>query len=521
MARGIHVHRVDDTGVRLLALSDLPLDVRIDGRRVWTFWSRRDTREVGLGPANPVRHVAWPKQMVKHLDGTARIEVAESATGAVRYDARVSLGSGNGEVQVRNDQGVELGIDKSGNLVPTFAGRSEEDIADLLNATESALEALRSVGVEAFIAYGTLLGAVREGRVLGHDSDADLGYVSRHSHPVDVALESFRIQRRLAEQGWKITRHSGGAFKISVTEGGMTRGLDVFGGFIDEGQLYLMGEIGVPFREEWIFPLATATLHGREMPVPARPEKLLEVTYGQGWRVPDPAFQFTTPSRTVRAFNDWFRGNQPNIRHWHRQIKPNRSRPLPEHSPLAELALAEARALDAEVLDVGAGRGQDSLWLAREGLTVTAFDYAPENLAHLQEPTSQEELSLAVRHLNLTDRRVLMVEGARVARTPRPRVILARHLLDSTSHEGQQGFARFCSMALRGGGVVLAEVVLRAELDPDERVPAWMVGRTNGGQVARLLEGAGATNVQVQRMGGRGRPVARVRAEWSTTVRST
>lgn len=517
MTSRIRVHRVDDAGVRLLALADLPLDVRIDGRRVWTFWSLRDTRPVGLGERNPLRQVAWPKQMLQYLDGTARIEVAESATGAVRFAATVALGSGEGEVLVRNAEGVDLGIDKSGNLVPTFAGRSEDDIADLLNATEAALEALRSVGVEAFIAYGTLLGAVREGRVLGHDSDADLGYVSRHSTPVDVALESFQIQRRLAEQGWKIARHSGGAFKISVDEGGMTRGLDVFGGFMDDGHLYLMGEIGVPFREEWIFPLTTATLHGREMPVPAQPDKLLEVTYGPGWRVPDPAFKFTTPERTVRAFNDWFRGNKPNIRYWHRQIRSNRAKPLPEHSSLAELARDEAKARGAEVFDVGAGRGQDALWLAREGLTVTAYDYVMGNLTPLREVAVDEGLALSVRQLNLTDRRMLLAEGALAAHTPRPRVVMARHLVDATSFEGIQGFVRFCSMSLRAGGVVLVELVPRAELGPD--APAWMVGRTNGGQLSRMLERAGATDVQVKRSRAGGRPVVQVRAEFPETVR--
>lgn len=514
MAPLIRVHRVDDDGVRLLALGDLPLDVRIDGRRVWTFWSLRDTRSVALGSRSPLRGVAWPRQMAKYLDGTARIEVVESASGVQRHDATVALGSGVGQVLVRNADGVDLGIDKSGNLVPTFAGRSEEDIADLLNATESALAALRSVGVEAFIAYGTLLGAVREGRVLGHDSDADLGYVSRHSNPVDVALESFRIQRRLAEQGWDITRHSGGAFKISVTEGGMTRGLDVFGGFMDDGMLYLMGEIGVPFREEWVFPLGTATLHGREMPVPAAPEKLLEVTYGAGWSTPDPAFQFTTPQRTVRAFNDWFRGNQPNIRHWHRQVRPNRTRPLPKRSALALVAVEEARARGAEIIDVGAGRGQDALWMARQGVAVTAYDYVPENLVHLREPAEQESLPLTVRHLNLTDRRVLLAEGALAAHSPRPRVVLARHLLDSTSFEGQQGFARFCSMALREGGVVLAEFVLRHEWPADERVPMWMVGRATARSVQRLLTEAGARSVETERVDGAERPTVRVRAEW-------
>lgn len=514
MSSRIHVHQVDDEGVRLVALADLPLDVRIDGRRVWTFWSRRDTREVGLGSFNPLRRVAWPKQMVQYLDGTARVEVAESATGSVRFSDTVSLGSGEGEVLVRNADGVDLGIDKSGNLVPTFAGRSEEDIADLLNATEAALEALRSVGVDAFIAYGTLLGAVREGRVLGHDSDADLGYVSRHSNPVDVSRESFQIQRRLAEQGWDVARHSGGAIKINVDEGGVTRGLDVFGGFMDGGNLYLMGEIGVPFREEWIFPLTTATLHGREMPVPAEPDKLLEVTYGPGWRVPDPAFKFTTPERTVRAFNDWFRGNKPNIRYWHRQVGANRTKPLPQHSSLAELARDEARALGAEVFDVGAGRGQDSLWLAREGLSVTAYDYVLGNLTPLRQVAADEGLDLSVRQLNLTDRRVWLTEGALAANAPRPRVVLARHLLDSTSFEGLQGFVRFCSMSLRGGGVVLAEFVPRGELDAGD-APPWMLGRTQGTQVSRMLERAGAKSVQVKRRRSGGRPVVQVRAEWS------
>ena len=80
----------------------------------------------------------------------------------------------------------------------------------------------------------------------------------------------------------------------------MTRGLDVFGGFLDGGRLHLMGEIGTEFERDWIYPLGTAELAGRTMPVPARPERLLEAMYGPGWRTPDPAFKFTTPDRTIR-----------------------------------------------------------------------------------------------------------------------------------------------------------------------------------------------------------------------------
>jgi hypothetical protein len=498
----------------LLALGDRALDLRIDGRRVWTFWSLRDTQGRGAQVA-PLRQAPWPRQLLKFLDGRARIQVVESASGKVHFDADVSFGSGVGTILVQNEEGVDLGTDKTGNLVPTFEGRSEADIADLLNATESVLTALRATGIEPFIAYGTLLGAVREGAVLGHDSDADLGYVSRHTNPVDVSLESFRIQRMLAEQGWEITRYSGAAFKISVTEGEMTRGLDVFGGFMDSGRLYLMGEIGVDFREEWIFPLSTATLHGREMPVPHRPEKLLEVTYGSSWRVPDPAFKFTTPTRTSRALNEWFRGNQPNIRHWQRQVAGNRRRPLREPSELAKLAAEAAGRLGAEVLDVGAGRGADSLWLARQGLRVTAYDYVLGSLSHLEETAATEGLDLRVRHLNLTDRREVFAEGAHLARDPRPRVVLARHLLDATSYEGQQSFARLCAMAMRGGqGEAIAQFSPRDELAATGAETDWMVGRATRKAIRRLLKEAGAKNVQIERVAGRRRPVLRVRGEW-------
>ena len=142
----------------------------------------------------------------------------------------------------------------------------------MLDAIDEVIAALREVGIEAFLAYGTLLGAVRDGKVIGNDSDADLGYVSHLTHPVDVIRESFRIQRALIAHGYRITRYSALAFKVDVEEAdGTVRGLDVFGGFLMDGHLHLMGEIREPFEESWIFPLGTTTLEGRTFPAPGRP----------------------------------------------------------------------------------------------------------------------------------------------------------------------------------------------------------------------------------------------------------
>ena len=117
----------------------------------------------------------------------------------------------------------------------TASGQLPTD-GDLMRAIDDVLRVLHELGVDAFIAYGTLLGAVRNGELIGHDSDADLGYVSRHEHPYDVMRESFRLQRELVDRGYPVTRYSGAAFKVDVVEtDGSVRGLDVFGGFMLDG----------------------------------------------------------------------------------------------------------------------------------------------------------------------------------------------------------------------------------------------------------------------------------------------
>jgi hypothetical protein len=517
------IRRLDDDGLVLHAFDDRALDVCFDGRRVWTFWTLRDTDGTG-----PFRRIPWPRPLVRHLHGRSRVTVRDSASGDTWFDEERVLGTGEGRIEVRNARGDELGFDKSGKLVPTFAGRSERDLDALLDATEAVIAALRECGLDPFLAYGTLLGAVREGAVLGHDSDADLGYVSRHDTPVDVARESFRVQRDLAERGFATYRYSGGAFRVDVREGGVTRGLDVFGGFFDRGRLYLMGEIGTDFREEWIRPLGTAQLSGRAMPVPAAPERLLEATYGPGWKVPDPAFKFTTPDRTVRALEGWFRGTQPGIRYWERRAASRPDQDFRAPSVLAKRAARYAQEHDAEVLDVGAGRGADSVWLARQGVTVTAYDYVPRALRDAAAVAATEGLPLEVRPLNLTEWRSTLSEGARLAADPRPRVVLARHVMDATTSFGRESLARLCSMALRGaGGRLLADlyVVDRSpdedadegarEVDPDQDGPEWMVGRPDPEALTTLLRKAGATRVTVKRLPDRDRPTVRVVGEWS------
>jgi hypothetical protein len=517
----LRVLSVDATGIVLSGDDDRPLDVTFDGRRVWSFWSVRDTAAQRGGR----RLAAWPRSLRARMDGATRLGVGVHGASEALYDEELRFGDGPGRIAVVDDRGQPLGIDKSGRLTPTFETRSEEQVAPLLDSVEVVLHELTAAGIAAFPAYGTLLGAVREGRLIGHDSDADLGYVSRHTHPHDVIRESFALQRRLAEAGYATLRYSGASFKVEVLEAdGFARGLDVFGGFFtpwpghDEDRLYLMGEIREPFRREWIFPLGTCTLEGRTLPAPAEPERVLEAMYGPGWKVPDPAFKFTTPRATVRALNDYFRVARGQRHRWAR-VHGARGRRLPPGGPsaLAQYVVAE-EGVPAQLVDVGAGGGRDALWFARQGSTVTAYDFVPTAAAAAVARAGREGHRLEARMLNLQEWRSVFGEGAWVSRMPGPRTLLANHLMDATTAFGRDALGRFASMALRDGGRLYADFWIAGgapDPTPARPVPVAEVVATLRARGAHILH---ATEVDTNDPARAGRRTGRVVAEWVRTT---
>ena len=487
----VSVRRVDADGIALRGFGDRALDVLFDGRRVWSFWLERDTESTLPGRVTGSRSIGWPGALRRFLDGRTRLSITEHVSGRVLFEEEVAFGTSGERIQVVGRTGAPISLDKSGRISPTFDTRSADDVLPLLRAIETVLDAIRSAGIEPFLAYGTLLGAVREQKFLGHDSDADVAYVSASSNPVDVVRESFRLQRAVHDRGFSTYRYSGAAFRIDVVEGdGAVRGLDVFAGFIDDApggqRLYLMGEIGHDFRREWIHPLGTCTLEGHTFPAPAVPERWLEAAYGPSWAVPDPAFKFTTPERTVRQLTGWFRGTSTNRAAWERNYSGNRGR-LPSGKPSPLARKARRRLGDGgTVIDVGAGRGGDSLWLARQGYTVHAYDYVPSAARAVQEAAEREGLDLDVRTLNLDEWRSVLSEGARMARIEGPRIMIARHVADATTGFGRESLARFASMALRDGGRLFLDVWSTPGRTPERLRPVAVE------EVARLMEEQGA-----------------------------
>jgi hypothetical protein len=519
--RSVSDVRVDDEGISARSRREVVLDVLFDGRRVYSFWLHRDGT-----PQGGRWYVPWPKTLREFLNGRATISLVAHESGDEVFRDHVSLGSGEQPIAILTRDGQPLSLDKSWRRVQTFDTATEKNLEPLMDALGRVLAAMRDAGIDGFLAYGTLLGAVREGRVLGHDWDADLGYVSRFHHPVDVIRESFGVQRALVGLGYRIVRYSALAFKVEVEGGdGVVRGLDVFGGFLMDGHLHLMGEIREPFREEWVFPLGTTVLEGREFPAPADTDRFLRATYGPAWRVPDPAFHFDPPTATVRRLNGWFRGLRKGRARWDRIYSKRRRQALPPPSSMVQW-LAE-REPDAQVfVDVGCGRGADVLWMADRGLECFGLDFQPRAYQVAAARVGGDERLRGRVHFwgfNLLELRQVLSVGAQVARRPAPRVLLARHLVDGLGLHARERLWRSARMMTAGdGGRLYLEFLVRK--GDDGYAGRHRAQRRKPGRIAAELRAHGATIVHREVLdvtgsdaGGRaGHPsrVCRLVAQW-------
>jgi hypothetical protein len=80
--------------------------------------------------------------------------------------------------------------------------RFQNTMFEILGKLRPALK--EKFGVDLTIFYGTLLGCVRSGKLIKHDDDFDVIYISRKEKPDDVTHEYLEICQFLIELGYKI-----------------------------------------------------------------------------------------------------------------------------------------------------------------------------------------------------------------------------------------------------------------------------------------------------------------------------
>ena len=147
--------------------------------------------------------------------------------------------------------------------------------------------AMASIGVPFFLAYGTLLGIVRDGDLLPHDKDMDVGLAW------DVPRNE--LIKRLITYGFSIpsttlrATEADRAWQISVVHVETGIAIDLFF-FKPDGRILLSGfnHAGQPLLWSFrAFGLQTIPFLGEQWAAPSPPEQFLEDIYGKNWRAPD------------------------------------------------------------------------------------------------------------------------------------------------------------------------------------------------------------------------------------------
>ncbi|KAA1421070.1 class I SAM-dependent methyltransferase [Nocardioides humilatus] len=429
-------------------------DVLLNDRHVWSVQPQNDTT---AGRGGLV--AKWPASLHRYLSGHADVVIREHVGGTVVARAHhVFQGADDQQVDVVDRSGNPLIIDKYGKLIRPLSAEGTDTLSELMDQVEDLITCMREkAGVPTFIAYGTLLGAVRNGQLIGHDNDLDIAYLSDHAYPVDVLREAYRIERVLLAEGWSVRRGSGARMNVRMRlSDDSVRFVDVFTAHWVEGVLYIPQDTGFRLERETIVPLTTVELLGRQVPAPADYETLLAATYGKGWATPDPSFKYETPRWLSRRIGGWFGGLRTHRKQWDTFYAAHRSALPTKPSPFARW-VREHYPSDRPMVDIGAGNARDARWFARTtGRPVTAIDYTIGAMLRAQRRVS-DSVPLSFEVLNLYDAREALGLGVRLSRLETPADVYARFLLHALEDVGRENFWRVASMALRAGGHLFLE----------------------------------------------------------------
>ncbi|MBT2566301.1 LicD family protein [Arthrobacter sp. ISL-85] len=463
--RSIHAdrHALTVTGTPIPV--DAMLSILFDGRPVWNVRSGDATRPGPEGGST----IDWPPALAGRLTGWALLTVLQDgqpigATKRVVFDA-----APHHFALVEPGTGIPQIVNKWGRIARNFEGRRAHLVDEALDEACALIDWMHGQGLEPFVTGGTLLGPVRDGRIMPGDDDVDLAYLSRFENPSDIALESFALERALHRQGYQTVRHSAGHLQVLFPgEDGTDRFyLDIFAYFITAGWFHGTFHAREPQQRVPIFPLTTLTVNNRTLPAPNNPEAMLEAIYGPGWRSPDPAFRFVTPPPARRRYETWLGnldGDRENWEDHHRGLltdgNDGGAGPWAEH-------LARRLPPGSRILELGCGLGRDARHFAEQGHHVVAVDYSRPALESLSAFRTRSGGSLQTARVNMNNLREVVPLAKLANEGDTPVFVYGRLLLDSLSEQGSENTLRLLRHLL-GDQPARAGAFLEFQAEPSD-----------------------------------------------------
>jgi SAM-dependent methyltransferase len=426
---------------------------------VHRVWSPGDIDAV----AGAEVRLAWPEALLPHLNGTGEIRILRPRDGSTLASGTVSFGAEGEELSVVDALGRWLAVNKWDRLGVVIDGQDAGLVERIVAHARTLVDDLQNLGYRPFVCSGSLLGAVRNGRLLPHDDDIDLGLLSDHHHPADLILENLELERRLIERGYLIIRHSYAHMQVTFLHptGDVDHYVDIFTAYFDaDGMFNQPFSVRGRLRLDELEPFARVTLEGEEFPAPKEPGRWLELNYGPSWQIPDPGFRFEVPEGTFRRFETWFGAFNLHRDYWSDEQSGQPRTHTSDSDRVMRQLLAKRMPGDL-VVDVGCGLSTLPSELTAEGFEVVAVDFSLPAL-HAQEPF------VATRSVNLNDRRQTLGFAYDLLRCGRRIHFVLNHTLTGLAGYGSDNVYLLLRWVLRNGGGV-AVMTVDTELPPDHR----------------------------------------------------